>query len=69
MTCSACSSGLEKFLNKQEGIAKATVNLVMNTASIEYDDNKLQLEDLDRFVEKAGFKSLGINNIEKERPL
>ena len=66
MTCSACSSGLEKFLNKQEGIAKATVNLVMNTASIEYDDNKLQLEDLDRFVEKAGFKSLGINNIEKE---
>ena len=35
MTCSACSSGLEKYLNKQEGV-KATVNLVMNNASIEY---------------------------------
>ena len=34
MTCSACSTGLEKYLNKQDGISQATVNLVMNTASI-----------------------------------
>ena len=27
MTCSACSNGLEKYLNKQDGIEKATVNL------------------------------------------
>ena len=38
----------------------------MNTASIEYDEKKLKLEDLDRFVEKAGFKSLGIDTFEKE---
>lgn len=67
MTCSACSSGLEKYLNKQEGINAATVNLVMNTASIEYDDKKLTLSDLDKFVAKAGFKSLGIDNQEKEQ--
>ena len=30
MTCSACSSGLEKYLNKQEGITSATVNLVLS---------------------------------------
>ena len=36
MTCSACSNGLEKYLNKQEGINLVTVNLVMNNASIEY---------------------------------
>ena len=59
MTCSACSNGLEKYLNKQEGIKNATVNLVMNNASIEYDDKNLKIEDLDRFVEEAGFKSLG----------
>jgi Cu+-exporting ATPase len=34
MTCSACSSGLEKYLNKQEGIYIAVVNLVMATAMI-----------------------------------
>jgi len=67
MTCSACSTGLEKYLNKQDGISQATVNLVMNTASIEYDDKKLKLKDLDKFVEKAGFKSLGIDTFEKQQ--
>ena len=67
MTCSACSNGLEKYLNKQEGINKATVNLVMNTASIEYDDKKISLLDIDKFVENAGFKSLGIDTLEKEK--
>ncbi|MBQ9659398.1 MAG: heavy metal translocating P-type ATPase [Clostridia bacterium] len=67
MTCSACSNGLEKYLNKQQGIKQATVNLVMNTASIEYDDKKLKLEDLNKFVENAGFKSLGIDTHEKEQ--
>ena len=55
MTCSACSSGLEKYLNKQDGIKVASVNLVMNNASIEYDDDKLMLADVEKFVEKAGF--------------
>ena len=66
MTCSACSSGLEKYLNKQEGIKQATVNLIMNNANIEYDDKKLTLEQVEKFVEKAGFTSLGIDNFEKE---
>ena len=66
MTCSACSSGLEKYLNKQDGIKSATVNLVMNNANIEYDDEKLTLEQVEKFVEKAGFESLGIDNFEKE---
>ncbi|MBR6253105.1 MAG: copper-translocating P-type ATPase [Clostridia bacterium] len=59
MTCSACSNGLEKYLNKQEGISKAEVNLIMNSVSIEYDDKKIKEEDLDRFIKEAGFKSLG----------
>ena len=66
MTCSACSTGLEKYLNKQDGIKQATVNLIMNNANIEYDDRKLNLEQVEKFVEKAGFESLGIDNFEKE---
>ena len=66
MTCSACSTGLEKYLNKQDGIKQATVNLIMNNANIEYDDKKLNLEQVEKFVEKAGFTSLGIDNFEKE---
>ena len=58
MTCSACSSGLEKYLNKQQGILDATVSLVMQTASISYDDN-LTIEDLNNYVKEAGFESNG----------
>ena len=59
MTCSACSNGLEKYLNKQEGIKSAAVNLVMANASIEYDEKILNIDNLNEFVRKAGFKSLG----------
>lgn len=61
MTCSACSSSLEKYLLKQKGINDALVNLVMSSASISYEDN-ITLDDLNRFVSEAGFKSLGIYN-------
>ena len=59
MTCSACSNGLEKYLNKQDGIITACVNLIMANASIEYDENKLNQAKIEEFVKKAGFKSLG----------
>ncbi|MBR3134299.1 MAG: copper-translocating P-type ATPase [Clostridia bacterium] len=67
MTCSACSNGLEKYLNKQDGIKSASVNLVMNNASIEYDNSKLTIDDLNSFVKKAGFESLGIDTFDKEQ--
>ena len=59
MTCSACSNGLEKYLKKQDGIIDATVNLVLATAKIEYDEAKIKDADLSKFVKEAGFKSLG----------
>ena len=59
MSCSACSNSLEKYLNKQNGIINATVNLVLSQASIEYDDD-LSIEDLNKFISDAGFESLGI---------
>lgn len=66
MTCSACSSGLEKFLNRQDGIESASVNLVMNNANIQYDESVLSIEQIEKFVKKAGFESLGIDNFKKE---
>ena len=69
MTCSACSNGLEKYLNKQKGIKNATVNLVMANSLIEYDETVLDINDLERFVKEAGFKSAGIyteNDISKK---
>ena len=53
MTCSACSNGLEKYLNKQEGIKNAVVNLVMANALIEYDEKVLNQQKIEEFVKKA----------------
>lgn len=65
MSCSACSSGLEKYLNKQKGVVSAYVNLVLAQASIECDDT-LTIDDLNRFVKEAGFESYGIYDPKKE---
>ena len=67
MTCSACSNGLEKYLNKQNGIINASVNLVMANATIDYDEKILDQEKIEKYVKQAGFKSLGIfKKIENE---
>ncbi len=66
MTCSGCAAGLEKYLNKQEKIESAEVNLVLAQASISYDDS-LTIKDLNRYVEEAGFHSLGEYHPEEEK--
>ena len=68
MTCSACSNGLEKYLNKKNGIYNANVNLVMNTANIDYDDEILTIDHLNQFIKEAGFKSAGkFKNFDEEK--
>ena len=65
MSCSACSSGLEKYLNKQEGIISASVNLVLAQAFIEYEDS-ITIEKLEEYIKEAGFESLGVYDEQKE---
>ena len=61
MTCSACSNGLEKYLNKQNGIYNASVNLVMANAYIEYDEKILDVEKLaNRISEETGYSGRSI---------
>lgn len=69
MTCSGCSAGLEKYLNKQDGIFSASVNLVLATVKIEYDENLLDINKLNKFIGEAGFTSYGEEyNKNKRRP-
>ncbi len=69
MTCSACSSGLEKYLKKQSGIIEANVNLVMAIATITYDG--IKQKDIEKYIAEAGFKSRGefkdINDLEETK--
>lgn len=60
MTCSACSNGLERYLNKQKGIESASVNLIMANTTVEYDEKVLDQNKIEQFIKEAGFKSLGL---------
>ena len=55
MTCAACSNRIEKVLNKQDGVAKATVNLATESASIEYNPALVTEQDLIGKIQKLGY--------------
>ncbi len=55
MTCAACSSRVERVLNKMEGVTKAEVNLATEDLHIDYDDSKLNTQDIIGKIEKAGY--------------
>ena len=55
MHCGGCSTNLEKMLNKKAGVISASVDLAAAAAMVEYDDQKLTLDDLREVVENCGF--------------
>lgn len=55
MSCSACSSHVEKAVSKLEGMDKVTVNLLTNSMQVEYDENRLNNTAIEQAVEKAGY--------------
>ncbi|WP_456277003.1 heavy metal translocating P-type ATPase [Bacillus sp. AK128] len=55
MTCAACSTRVEKGLNKLEGIKNASVNLALETATVEYNPSELSPTDIQARVEKLGY--------------
>ena len=65
MSCSACSNRVEKYLNNQDGVI-ASVNLVMAQALINYDEDIVSIDDLERFIKESGYESLGIYDEKEE---
>lgn len=55
MSCSACSSRVEKAVSKLEGIEKASVNLLTNSMQVDYDETILTSQAIIDAVVKAGY--------------
>lgn len=55
MTCSACSSHVEKSVSKVEGVDKVSVNLLTNSMQLTYDENKTDAGAIIKAVEDAGY--------------
>ncbi|MBM7649791.1 Cu+-exporting ATPase [Bacillus ectoiniformans] len=57
MTCAACSTRIEKGLNKLEGVSKASVNLALESATVEYNPSATSPAEIIKKVEKLGYKA------------
>ena len=55
MTCSACSSHVEKSVGKLTGVEHVSVNLLTNSMQVEFDENKLDTAGIIKAVEDAGY--------------
>lgn len=56
MTCSACSSHIDKVIRELDGVEEVNVNLLKNNMIVELDENKVNDELIAKTVDDAGYK-------------
>lgn len=54
MTCATCSQRIEKVLNKMDGV-EANVNLAMERADVQFDEQQVKVSDIVNKIEKLGY--------------
>jgi len=70
MTCASCVARVEKALNSERGVVKATVNLATEKATVEYSPEIVSVRELKRAVTDSGYKVLDVEEkdpVEKEK--
>ena len=68
MSCAACSAGIERTLNKTEGVRKAEVSLMGESMVVEYDERKISREKIIQAVVNLGYGAkLFDENVLRER--
>lgn len=66
MSCSACSSHVEKCVSKLKGVSKVSVNLLAGSMQVEYDETVMKDRDIVKCVKKAGY---GAKALEEKEPV
>ncbi|WP_434293759.1 heavy metal translocating P-type ATPase [Clostridium botulinum] len=57
MTCAACAKAVERVSKKLEGVQEANVNIATEKLSIIFDEKKCNTSDIEKAIEKAGYKA------------
>lgn len=56
MTCASCVRKIETVLNKTNGVTEATVNFATEKVTIEYDNDKLNLNEIKKIIKSIGYE-------------
>ena len=54
MTCSACSTRIEKGLNRLDGVS-ASLNLTLEKAAVTFDPEKVSIEQIEQKIKDLGY--------------
>ena len=55
MTCASCSARVEKTVSKLEGVENVSVNLLTNSMEVNFDENKIDAQNIISAVTNAGY--------------
>jgi len=58
MTCAACAKAVERATRKLEGVTEATINFATEKLTIDFEEDKVSVEDIQAAVAKAGYKAI-----------
>ncbi|MEB9505298.1 heavy metal translocating P-type ATPase [Bacillus anthracis] len=56
MTCAACANRVEKRLNKLEGVNGATVNFALESATVDFNPDEINVNEMKSAITKLGYK-------------
>ncbi|MCR6853192.1 heavy metal translocating P-type ATPase [Paenibacillus jamilae] len=56
MTCAACANRVEKRLNKLDGVNKATVNFALESATVDFNPDEVNVNEMKSTITKLGYK-------------
>ncbi|MGX5452848.1 heavy metal translocating P-type ATPase [Bacillus cereus] len=56
MTCAACANRVEKRLNKLDGVNKATVNFALESATVDFNPDEVNVNEMKSAITKLGYK-------------
>ncbi len=64
MHCASCAGIIERKISKLDGVSSIRVNVATDEAHVEYDESKVSIENMNREVEKLGYKFLIVDDNE-----
>jgi len=56
ITCASCVRKIETVLSKTTGVTSAVVNFATEKVTIEYDRDKIELDELQKIIKKIGYE-------------
>lgn len=68
MGCAACADAIDRVLRKIPGVVTCSVNFGAEQASVEYDEQQVDLATLQQAIAKAGYEAIPLDTVAASTP-